>query len=92
MQGYMRGVQEWSGLVLSGKDGSGGGSECHVTIHETILCRWGAIEDLVTNNAPQYIQAADFLSEKFHIHHIKISPYNSRAQGHIERLMMSEKP
>ena len=31
MWGYMRGVREWSGLVLSGKDGSGGGSECHVT-------------------------------------------------------------
>ena len=27
MQGYMRRVREWSGLVLSGKDGSGGGSE-----------------------------------------------------------------
>ena len=31
MRGYMRGVREWSGLVLSGKDGSGGGSECHMT-------------------------------------------------------------
>ena len=54
-------------------------------IHETILCRWGTIEEIVTDNAPQYIQAAEFLSEKFHIHHIKISPYNSRAQGPIER-------
>ena len=32
MQGYARGVREWSGLVLSGKDGSGGGSECHMTV------------------------------------------------------------
>ena len=32
MWGYMRGVWEWSGLVLGGKDGSGGGSECHVTL------------------------------------------------------------
>ena len=31
MREYMRGMREWSGLVLSGKDGSGGGSECHVT-------------------------------------------------------------
>ena len=29
---YMRGVREWLGLVLSGKDRSGGGSECHVTL------------------------------------------------------------
>ena len=31
MRGYAWGVREWSGLVLSGKDGSGGGSEFHVT-------------------------------------------------------------
>ena len=31
MREYMRGVREWLGLVLSGKDRSGGGSECHVT-------------------------------------------------------------
>ena len=37
MRGYVQGVREWSGLVLSGKDGSGGGSECHVTpIHDSI--------------------------------------------------------
>ena len=54
-------------------------------IHETLLCQWGAIEVLVTDNAPQYIQAAEYLAEKHHIHHIKISPYNSRAQGPIER-------
>ena len=53
-------------------------------IHQ-ILCRWGAIEEIVTDNAPQYIQAAKYLADKFHIHHIRISPYNSRAQGPIER-------
>jgi hypothetical protein len=54
-------------------------------IHEKILCRWGAVEVIVTDNAPQYIQAVEYLAQKFHIHHIKISPYNSRAQGPIER-------
>ena len=54
-------------------------------IHDTLLCRWGAIEVIVTDNAPQYLQAADYLSDKHHIHHIKISPYNSKAQGPIER-------
>ena len=54
-------------------------------IHENLLCRWGAIEIVVTDNAPQYIQAADYLSARFHMYHIKISPYNSRAQGPIER-------
>ena len=32
MREYMQGVREWSGLVLSGKDGSGGGPECHMTL------------------------------------------------------------
>ena len=45
---------------------------------------WGAIEKMVTNNAPQYLQAAEFLAQKHHIYHIKISPYNSQAQGLIE--------
>jgi hypothetical protein len=54
-------------------------------IHENLLCRWGAIEIMVTDNAPQYLQAADYLCKMFHVYHIKITPYNSRAQGPIER-------
>jgi hypothetical protein len=37
------------------------------------------------DNAPQYLQAAEHLVEKHHIKHIKISLYNSRAQGPIEQ-------
>ena len=54
-------------------------------IFENLLCRWGALEILVSDNAPQYLQAAEYLAQKYHIHHIRISPYNSRAQGPIER-------
>ena len=54
-------------------------------IHKNLLCRWGALEIIVMDNALQYIQAAEYLSENFHIHHIEISPYNSRVQGPIER-------
>ena len=32
-----------------------------------LVCRWGAIKVLVTDNAPQYLQAAELLAEKFHI-------------------------
>ena len=39
----------------------------------------------MTDNAPQYIQAAKYLVEKYHIHYIRISPHNSKAQGPIER-------
>ena len=54
-------------------------------IFTQVLCRWGAIEEIVTDNAPQYIEAATYLAKKYHIHHIRISAYNSRAQGPIER-------
>jgi hypothetical protein len=54
-------------------------------IHDHLLCRWGAIEIIVTDNAPQYLQAVQYLAKKFHIYHIKISPYNLQAPGPIER-------
>ena len=54
-------------------------------LYENLLSWLGAIEVIVSDNAPQYIQAAEYLSEKYHIHHIKIILYNSQAQGPIER-------
>ncbi|KAJ3571153.1 hypothetical protein NP233_g3932 [Leucocoprinus birnbaumii] len=54
-------------------------------IFEDILCRWGAIEEIVTDNGPAFVQAAEFLSQRYKIHHIRISPYNSRANGPVER-------
>ena len=49
-------------------------------LYENLLSWWGAIEVIVSDNVPQYIQAAEYLSEKYHIHHIKIILYNSQAQ------------
>lgn len=54
-------------------------------VYENILCRWGALEEIVTDNGPAYRKAVAWLAEKYGIHHIKISPYNSRAAGVIER-------
>ena len=54
-------------------------------IFEDILCRWGAISEIVTDNGPAFIQALDYLAEKYHIRHIRISPYNSQANGIVER-------
>ena len=54
-------------------------------IFEVLLCRWGAMELIVFDNAPQYIQAIEYLAEKYNICHIRISLYNLRAQGPIER-------
>src|SRR6266481_1200759 len=54
-------------------------------IFEEILCRWGGVAEIVTDNGPAFVAAAGYLSEKYFIHHIKISPYNSQANGLVER-------
>src|SRR6266481_6385234 len=54
-------------------------------IFEEILCRWGGVAKIVMDNGPAFVATASYLSEKYGIHHIKISPYNSQANGLIER-------
>jgi hypothetical protein len=53
-------------------------------IFEDILCRWGALEEIVTDNGTPFVKALDYLAKKYKIHHIRISPYNSRANA-VER-------
>lgn len=52
---------------------------------EDVLCRWGAVEEVVTDNGPPIIAALDWLAKKYKIRHIRISAYNSQANGVIER-------
>jgi hypothetical protein len=54
-------------------------------IFEEILCRWGAVEEIVTDNRTPFIAAVNWLREKYHITHIHISAYNSQANGIVER-------
>ncbi|KAJ8463434.1 hypothetical protein ONZ45_g17581 [Pleurotus djamor] len=54
-------------------------------IFQEILCRWGAVEELVTDNGTAFVKALDYLAEKYRIRHIRISPYNSQANGIVER-------
>ena len=53
-------------------------------VFEDILCRWGAIEEIVTNNGPAFVQAVEYLSKQYRINHIQISSYNSQANGPVE--------
>ena len=53
-------------------------------IFQDLLCRWGAIEEIVTDNAPPYIAAVDTLAARYGIHHIRVSGYNSQANGIVE--------
>ena len=50
-----------------------------------MVCRWGCIQTIVTDNAPQYKAALEWLERKYGIRGIQISAYNSQANGKIER-------
>ncbi|KAJ2969095.1 hypothetical protein NUW54_g13043 [Trametes sanguinea] len=54
-------------------------------IFQDLLCRWGAATKLVTDNGSAFISAVRSLEKRYHIHHIKVSPYNSQANGIAER-------
>jgi len=54
-------------------------------IFEDLLCRWGPITEIVTDNGPAFRAAVDDLVERYGIHPIRISPYNSQANGIVER-------
>ena len=41
--------------------------------------------EIVTNNGPAFLKALAWLEKHYHIKHIQISGYNSRANGLVER-------
>jgi hypothetical protein len=51
---------------------------------EDVLCRWGCVRKIVTDNASQYKAAVAWLEQKYGIKGIQVSAYNSRANGVIE--------
>jgi hypothetical protein len=54
-------------------------------IFEELLCRWGPITEIITDNVPTYKVAVDELTRKYGIHQIHVSPYNSQANSIVER-------
>ena len=54
-------------------------------IFQYIICRWGALREIVTDNASVFIKAMDYLAKKYKIYLIQISGYNSRVNGLVER-------
>jgi hypothetical protein len=54
-------------------------------LFEDIICRWGCITEIVTDNGGPYRSAVGWLEQKYGIKGIKISAYNSKANGKIER-------
>ncbi len=45
----------------------------------------GSLVEIVTDNGSAFVAAINYLSKKYHINHIRISGYNSRANGIAER-------
>jgi hypothetical protein len=55
-------------------------------IFEDIICCWGSIQEIVTDNGSAFLKALEYLMKKYHIMHIRISGYNSHANGLVECL------
>jgi transposase InsO family protein len=52
---------------------------------EDLYCRYGAIGQVTTDNGPEVQGAFSALMQKVNIPHVTISPYNSQANGVVER-------
>jgi len=59
-------------------------SLAHWILHD-IIYRWGLLLEIVTDNGPAFLKALRYLEKHYHIRHIRISGYNSRANGLVER-------
>lgn len=54
-------------------------------MYEDIICRWGCLFEIVTDNGKPFLAAVAYLRKRYHLNHIRISGYNSRANGLVER-------
>jgi hypothetical protein len=54
-------------------------------IFEDVLCRWGSLREIITDNGKPFIKALEYLADKYGIYHIRLSGYNHRANGIVER-------
>lgn len=52
---------------------------------EEIYCRYGAIAQVTTDNGPEVKGAFEQLLDRYGLPQVKISPYNSKANGVVER-------
>ena len=54
-------------------------------ILHNLIYRWGTLVEIVTDNGAPFVKALGFLAKHYHIKHIQISGYNSKANGIVER-------
>ena len=58
---------------------------CAEFLFEDVICRWGLCKEIVTDNAALWTKAVEVLRHRYGIRAITISPYNSQANGKVER-------
>ena len=54
-------------------------------IFEDILCQWGTLCEIVTDNSQTFVKALGYLAKHYHIHNIHILGYNSCANSTAEQ-------
>ncbi|KNZ72664.1 hypothetical protein J132_02258 [Termitomyces sp. J132] len=54
-------------------------------LYKDVICCWGALSEIITNNGPPILKAVTYLVKKYNLHHIWTSGYNKRANGIVER-------
>src|SRR5215510_2085185 len=54
-------------------------------IFEDIICRWGSLHEIITDTSTPFIKALEYLADKYKITHIRVSGYNHRTNGLVER-------
>jgi len=55
-------------------------------LFENIICRWGSLVKIVTDNGAPFKKAVKWIEEKYGIKEVTILPYNSQANKVVERL------
>jgi hypothetical protein len=53
-------------------------------LFEEVLCRWGTIKEIITDNGTPYVATLEWLAQKYGISHIHISAYNSQVNSIVK--------
>jgi len=48
-------------------------------LRDNILCRWGGLVEIASDNGPPIVAGIEYLAETYGIRHIRVSGYNSQA-------------
>ena len=48
-------------------------------VYQDLLCRWGSLLEIVTDNGTPFLKALAYLESRYNVKHIRISGYNSQA-------------